>query len=93
MQASTLRGMAALGTHHCCGVFWVCGAKVCEEKLDALRKANPTLALTCPQDNLLLARGIASEPEQLMHSLRQCWLAARPMLLGAPAHLPRIWNT
>jgi urease accessory protein len=93
MQATTMRGMAALGAHHCCGVFWVCGAKVHEEQLDALREANPALALTCPQENLLVARGISSEPESLMHALRQCWLAARPMLLNTPAQLPRIWNT
>jgi urease accessory protein len=93
MQASTIRGMAALGTHHCCGVFWVCGARVTDEQLEALREANPALALSCPQDNLLIARGISSEPESLMHALRRCWLAARPLLLGTPAQLPRIWNT
>jgi urease accessory protein len=93
MQAHTIRTVAALGQHHCCGVFWVYGAQVGEAQLEALRTAHPDLAFTCPQENLLLARGISSEPEGLMHALRQCWLATRPMLLGTPAQMPRIWNT
>jgi urease accessory protein len=93
MQAPGLHSVAALGAHHCCGVFWVAGALVPEEQLEALRNAHPQLAFTCPQDNLLLARMINSDPEHLMQRLRQCWLSVRPMLLNTPAQLPRIWST
>jgi urease accessory protein len=93
MHAGAMHSVAALNGHHCCGIFWVAGARVDEAQLDALRAQDPTLAITCPQDNLLIARGISSDPEALMHALRQCWLAARQMLLNTPAHLPRIWST
>jgi urease accessory protein len=93
MRAATMRGIAALGSAHVCGLFWLAGVTVPEAELETLRTAHPTLALTCPQDNLLLARIIGADPETIMAQLRALWLTLRSQYLNASAVAPRIWNT
>jgi urease accessory protein len=93
MHAATVRSVATLSDAHVCGLFWLAGVAVTEIELETLRAAHSALALTCPQENLLLARVIGHDPETLMTQLRALWLATRAQYLNANAVALRIWST
>ncbi|HEY9100456.1 urease accessory protein UreD [Chitinimonas sp.] len=44
-------------------------------------------------DGLLVLRGLAARAEPLRAAFTQAWQTLRPTLLGAPAIVPRIWQT
>jgi urease accessory protein len=63
--------------------------------LEALRKAatsDDSVSITSV-DEVIVCRGLAAQGEQVRTSFVRLWQTARPLLLGLPAVLPRIWAT
>ncbi|MEY3200976.1 MAG: hypothetical protein RIR70_526, partial [Pseudomonadota bacterium] len=63
-----------------------------DEEITALREGAPEIAWTRLYPTLLVGRALG-DPLALQQSLRQAWLALRPLTLNAIAQPPRIWAT
>ncbi len=69
-----------------------------ERLLESVRLAiHPTVAgvhigATCPNDHMLVIRGLAPQAEPLMHALKAAWAAIRETAWQLRGDAPRIWN-
>lgn len=60
--------------------------------IDALGDSTPHLSITVP-DRVLIIRARGNDVETLFGELQVAWAALRPLAIGRPAALPRIWRT
>ncbi|HEY8506762.1 MAG TPA: urease accessory protein UreD [Steroidobacteraceae bacterium] len=81
------------GGHEAVGTMLVYPAQ--RAMLEALRKAaalDDSVSITAV-DDVIVCRCLAAQGEQVRTSFVRLWQTARPLLLGLPAVMPRIWAT
>ena len=89
-RASGLRGYAVIGS------FLIYGMEPDRDligKLQQITAANGICAITCPQDNLLIARYIGNSTSDLDDYFVSLWELTRSRALNRAACHPRIWRT
>ena len=80
------------------GTLWAVGPACTPELAQSLAESLPftdTLraGATSLPGGLLLARGVAREPEPLHKLFKQLWLRLRPLVHGVPGRALRLWAT
>ena len=80
------------------GTLWAAGPACTPELAQSLAESLPftdTLraGVTALPGGLLLARGVAREPEPLHKLFKQLWLRLRPLVHGVPGRALRLWAT
>jgi len=87
-----MRSPLGLNGHSVCATLLAVGKPLPPAMLDALRAADPALALSQVR-KVFVARHLGDDSEAARACLLRVWQALRPHLLDVPARVPRIWQT
>jgi urease accessory protein len=91
--------VSPLGLNGCeaLGVMWFASGSPLPAALrgalqDTARASSPTLSVTSPHPQLVLARSLAASAEPVLDAFKAVWAAWRHAAWALPATTPRIWR-
>lgn len=94
-QRSAASGLPGLAGNAACATFLATNAdaSALEASREVLSDVPDALCASSLIGDVLVARGLAPRCEPLMKAFSQLWSTLRPMTIGRPASVPRIWHT
>lgn len=81
-----------LGGHSVCATFLAVGRPVPAALQASLRADDPALGLSQVK-SVFVARYLGDDGQAARAAMLRVWRALRPLLVGRPASVPRIWHT
>jgi urease accessory protein len=105
IRADLIAKTSCLKHYHVSGVLWATApsqvlGKLLETEIDAAEKLaseilgeNGVAGVSKVGPTLFLVRAVGDKPEKIRQALMAVWAMLRPIVVGRPAVMPRIWNT
>jgi urease accessory protein len=105
IRADLIAKTSCLKQYHVSGVLWATApsqvlGKLLETEIDAAEKLaseilgdNGAAGVSKVGPTLFLVRAVGDNPEKVRRALMALWAMLRPIVVGRPAVMPRIWNT
>ncbi len=94
-QRTGSKGMPGFGDNTACATFVLtgCDARTLEASRVGLERVENAICAATLIGDVLIVRGLAEHCEPLINAFRNLWVELRPLALGRPASVPRIWRT